>query len=364
MSAFDGWVRGAPWLWISRREHALGFLAGFFIVGLAVVLFFPKPQEILLKIPSAAESEDADRVAKVLAFALKDETELVFFVGGSAVREYPPSDDLVSKRLGEECGRPLRFVGLGASNQTFAETWALVEAARQHRVRAVLYGMTYARFEYDLVSIAQSLDSMLTPVPRPAALANWLSQTWLRYVPPFSPVSDWARALRHAMPKANPAKVWRLFSEPAVAPAPPEDPFQTRGHFYKAPVLSKAEKDAIVDQYIGSRILPFAESVKDSTYAWRALITQTIAWGARPVLLVLPEDPSMAKVDQLFRPSFDTAIDELKGAGAIVHDLRENTRLTSVDFYDQQHLVASGRRIEFERLIAAVKAAIPGCGDR
>jgi len=320
--------------------------------------------QTILKLPRDGEVEDADRVARSLGFALREGAELILFVGGSAVREYPPADEFVSARLTKECGRELRFVGLGASNQTFAETWALIEAASRGRLRTVLYGMTYARFEYDLVSIAQSLDNMLTPVPRPASLANWLSYTWLRYVPTSAWLSDSARALRHAMPKASLARVWRFMSTPPLASAPVQDPFQAPGHFYKTPVMSGEDKALIANQYLGSRILPFAEGLADSTRAWQALIQNTAVWGANPALVILPEDPSMAKVDRFFRGAFDRAIKQLETAGAAVYDMRDNPRLTAENFFDQQHLVASGRRIEFDRLIAIIKSATPGCSGR
>jgi len=86
--------------------------------------------------------------------------------------------------------------------------------------------------------------------------------------------------------------------------------------------------------------------IKEATSLWSDFQQHIAARGARVLYLVLPVDPSMNVVRNRLDPDFDHALLELEELGASVVDWRDNQSLSlrPEDFFDQQHLLESGRR--------------------
>jgi hypothetical protein len=69
----------------------------------------------------------------------------------------------------------------------------------------------------------------------------------------------------------------------------------------------------------------------------------------------------MAPADALFGPIFEQSMEQLRGAGFTVVDWRRTSTLREIDFYDQQHLLESGRRRIASQFLHFVARSLPAC---
>lgn len=355
-------------LWVISPVRAAAFVIAAAVVFLAFATSFDA-QNLLVRIPIHSGTRDADRAAQALASAVRAREQIVLLVGGSTTRELTPADQYVSDTLSARCGRPLRFVNAGSSNQTLAESWAFAEYAARSRLVAVIVGMNYFRLEEDRPSLVTSLERMIAPVPRPSSLSLWLSYEGKRLVVPWAPLSDVARRLRalwRSLPEDSDARVLarlqRLIGTPYLTFASTPDPFLIERNAYREPVLRPEAKRTIANEYGASRTTLYRERVAAGREAWSAFAASVRAWGAVSLFVALPEDPSMARIRGAFGPAFDDAMASLVVSGNSYADLRTLHGLAPEHFYDQQHLVASGRRAFWPQFLAATLDVIPYCG--
>jgi len=353
------------WGGVDRPSRALGFFIALVVLVASLAFFIPGPTQILSNMPLSSASRDSDRAAQAVAAAVASGEELVILVGGSTSRELTPSDRFVSNALTTSCGRRLRFINLGTSSQTLADSWALTEYAARSSLSTVIIGMNYYRFEEDLATITSNYENLLVPVPRPASLGIWLTTTERRFVLPWTPLTDLIRALRRAIPTWTWDNVAHFMRKPLPAEklVQPEeaDPFQNERNAYGLPVLSLDAKQAIVAEYLAARTSGYSARAASSRDVWYAFAKQITRWGASPVFMVLPEDPVLEPVRQVFGPTFDNVMSSFSASGYRTIDFRRLSDLEHAHFYDQQHLVASGRRLFWPHFLQSVIAAVPGC---
>lgn len=358
---------GLSWLGVQTRIGGAAFLMAASMVGTVLWFGVLRPVEILQRLPITAKTDDADRAALVLSHALQSSDELVVIIGGSATRELTPNEPFVSKALTRACGRPLTFLNLGTSSQTFAEGWALAELASRGRLVTVIAGLNYYRLEVDRESTEAEVTTMRVPVPQARTLVAWLWGGGGRLIAPFTPFADTARALRlaeRALPDLSWAERLRRLRDdsPRTEAPPPDDDYSQKGRtYYVEPVMSPESKVAVVAQYLAARTTLFRARAPSGIRAWEALFAQVRGWGATPVAAVLPEDSVMLRLRPTFGPVLESAMSTFAATGVHVVDLRRAPGLQPSHFFDQQHLTPAGRRVFWPTLLRGLAVSVPNC---
>jgi hypothetical protein len=274
----------------------------------------------------------------------------VLLVGGSAARELTGSDRHVAEALARLCGHPVDFFNVGSSNQTLEETWALAHLDTPHDKRLILLALTLFRFDWDFSGALAELGQHPMGLQPAVGFRRELTRETGRIGPLLTLPTSLAHLERLGLAWSPRA----LFSADApVGNVAEPDPFQSTRNAYRAPALAPSEKRRIVDEFTAWRARSIIERVPSSTIILRALARSLKASGRDVAFLVLPHDPSFERVDQFLHPHIGPALGQLDRLAPVI-DLRASAPLSSEHFYDQQHLLAEGRRLLQPRLTAEV----------
>ena len=353
-------VRGAPWLWINSRARAAA--AAITVLGLfgGVALFeTSEPWRRLAAAEPKAGAARETRLLATLAWVGASRVDTVILLGGSTAQELPPSEARLSALLTERCDRPIRFINGATSSQTMAESWMVAEAVPDSRRALVVVGMNYQRFEEGFAEVARDVSAPLLPLRSSRALEDALNEAGQ---PPVQTLSSLAGTawLLHRLDQVN----FRAEPEPFevfLARRDGETPWHGPLNLYRDPPLGPAKKAAIVRQMIAERLSLFEGRRAEAGALWRAFVRRFEGPDSTVLFLALPEDPSMTPFAAFAGEGFAHEMAGLGGAGARVADWRTDHGLVPRDFYDQQHLLQSGRRKLEPRLADLLAGAVVGC---
>jgi hypothetical protein len=277
-------------------------------------------------------------------------------VGGSSTRELTPDDGLVSQRLSMACGENLEFVNAGSSNQTFAEAWNLVSLFPRERIRAVIVGLNYYKLSEDDTEVISQMRSGYLPLPIAPSLSWYLYTRTGRIVVPMNIFELAARTK---------VSVWRLAAligrnGSLSSLGPPSDVYNVDRNMYRSAPKTAVEKDEIVSRFLAERTAMFREKSLAGAALWRGFADHFSASSTNVGFMLLPEDPSMQRVSRVLSDQLRSSMAVLSSAYPVL-DLRTGTHLEPSDFYDQQHLLADGRKKILPALLSGVEKVIPSC---
>ena len=306
-----------------------------------------------------AKADDWERAAARLAQAISTEADIVLLLGGSAARELTGLDAYYSAALSQACRRPILFVNVGTPAQSFIETWSLVRAVPQNRLSLAIVALNYSRFEntrndvlspiytrrFPFVSDSESFDGEITANTRTPDPFDFLRNlSWLvRHARAF----DWK--------KSKPSYEELTFINNGA------DLFADQRNAYAYPSLTFSQKKEIALAYIAQRYPKFSVARKESTVLWVHFAERVIGAGANTLFLALPESAAFKSVDDLLGADFEQSLASFQNKGAMIADWRHLSFLTESDFYDQQHLLASGRKTLVHPFLKLVKGGIRNC---
>jgi hypothetical protein len=353
-------VRGAPWLWISTRPRAAAAAVAFLGMLSAVALFeASQPWRLLAAAEPRNHAAHDTRLLTTLAWVGVSGIDTVILVGGSTARELPPSEARLSGILTERCGRPIRFVNGATTSQTLAESWMITEAVPDERRALTIVGMNYLRFEEGFAEVARDLRAPLLPLRTPEGLERVLIETGH---PPASALPG-LTATAWLLPRIDEVDFNRAPEafDDFKARRTGQTPWQGPQNIYSDPPLNPAAKATINQQMVAERLSLFEARRGQAGALWRAFVRRFAVPQSDVIFLALPEDPSMAPFAALARVGFAEEMAALDRAGARVTDWRTNHGLVEEDFYDQQHLIASGRRKLEPRLVQLISSNLTGC---
>jgi hypothetical protein len=363
MSDFDRLVSlnsRLPWLCIETRARAAGFLSVIVIVILlALRLELGGAWNLYATGNQVAKAgDDFPLLLQTVANAFQETgNELVFLVGGSAVRELTADDPLLSRALTEQCGRDIQFVNLASSSQTFSESWDIAALAPEKRKRLLLIGINPYRLGFDDNNVIAEVSNNPSGIPVSSSLLWSVAFNTGHAANPERVLASIGRQKRYGA-KLHPLDL--LFPGRAVARRPAEDPFQPERSSYLEPVWTHAEKLQQANDYIAARVLDFHERFRSAVKWYNRLADYQEGSGADVKFIITPTEETFGRVGALISPDFQEAI-RLLGGESKVLDLRSQSKeLDSSDFFDVQHLVAKGRAKLQPALVAAVSHAL-GC---
>lgn len=351
-SALDG----ASILWITDRRRALAALLAAVIVFLPAAAFEKfGPWRMFAGATVGPEaSEDAKLVAG-LAKAAASKGEIVLMVGGSTTREFTGSDNHLSNELAKRCGRKITFVNGGSSSQTVAETWQIAFAMPPDRLKLVISGMNYLRFEESFAQVRNNVGDTALPLPKSRALSSSLAQFGWPVPLSIPGLKGSAWLVAHG---------GEMFADQTEGPGlvgGDADVFGLR-NVYRAPSLSAKAKRLIVTQMAIERAPQYLRSRGESVELWREFAARLRRQGTRTEFLILPESASMAPIDRRLGSLLLADVRTAAAPEGGFADWRHFHGLLEEDFFDQQHLLSSGRAKLVERFVAFVAQRLGNCG--
>jgi hypothetical protein len=299
--------------------------------------------QLVLRTAAAAFSSSADR-------------PLVLFLGGSVVREFTGDDADVSRELSETCNQALQFVNLGSSSQSLGESYTLALLAPPARRRLVVFGLTPYRLDTDPVTELSDFERLPLGLPMTLSFAQLLHDFTGRVPNLLGSFGSLARLERLGVNWSW----WDLMRLRSGAPTPLEpDPFFSRRNLYGPPVLDRAAKQKMVQEFTSWRSPSIASAAPKAIEMWSSLAEQLRNAGSTVAFALLPEDGSVVVPGASAQAAITRAAQVFR-RHTVVIDLRELPGLSSDDFYDMHHLVATGRRKVLPAFVASLAQTL-GC---
>tara|TARA_R110002124_G_scaffold55108_3_gene156067 strand:- start:2512 stop:3606 length:1095 start_codon:yes stop_codon:yes gene_type:complete len=352
-------IEGAPWLWINTPTRAAAAAVAALLVLAPTVMFEnSEPWHLLATAKPDKDAARETHLMTTLAWTSATPVDTVIMVGGSSAREFSGLDSRLSRLLSARCGRAIHFVNAGTSSQTMAESWALAEGIPDAQRRLVVVGINYSGFEQGPAEIVRELRSPLLPLKVPRALKHavksggysspdttpWMNQTsWLvrrldqvTFQDKIEPFEDFVRSEG-------------------------QTPWQGPQHIYRAPALDRTQKAGIVRRMTAERLHLFNARHKEALALWHAFLARFIERKSAVLFLALPESASMEPMNRRVGSAFASDLSTLERDGARVADWRTNHGLPEASFYDQQHLLESGRHAIEPRFVDLLVNTLPDC---
>ena len=113
-----------------------------------------------------------------------------------------------------------------------------------------------------------------------------------------------------------------------------------------------------------SRYHDFINNFEIGANRWNGFIEAVHKDGNEIFFIDLPISPSFKNTLSAFKTEYDAILGSHRTHGAdVVSWVSSGTGLQESDFYDQQHLLASGRRKVEPWIIKELASRIPGCGE-
>lgn len=352
----------APYLWVVNRIRALAFLvAAAVIVGPLLWLEYRGGWMLMQELRVRNETDLTDdwlRVPIKVAAAGAMQADVVLLLGGSTGRELTPSDAYMSASLTGLCGRPIRFVNASSSSQLFGEAWAVTEALPPEKLRLVVVSLNPLRFEEGPADVARSALVQRLPYHMPKGVHELVSRHGYAASRPFPelPVSAWLKRYRSRLERAPAADLEAFVGSDAMPP------FQAASHVYAPPALPAKAKMNIVAQMALERVPVYEKNHAQGAALWTEFARHFATTQRQVLFLQLPESRFLEPLTARIQGRYEADLAALRRAGFPVEATRSAELLEEDDFFDQQHLLASGREKIAAALVAQFAARLPGCG--
>lgn len=349
----------APILWITTRQRALAALiAGVLVFAPVVAIESWGPWKLLGEASLEAAAPQKTAMVASLAWAAKRDVDVVLLTGGSTSREFTASDPHVSRALTQRCGRPIRFINAGTSAQNLLESWQIAAAIPEARRRLVVVGLNYLRLEESREQVARSAQRRALPFEIPPPLRQSLAGFG---APPIAEalrprgITWLLRQQKHIDSRKPPASLQQLIATDEV------DPFKGPRNMYGGPALPRGHKQQFVSHMIMERWPMYRRNHAEAVGLWKEFTRDFSSATSRVMFLAMPETSVLAPLNALAGAMLERDMGELRGAGALVVDWRTSHGLAEEDFYDQQHLLSSGRAKLTDRFVDLLATSIPDC---
>jgi hypothetical protein len=353
------WVRRWSWLAIETPARAAGFLSVVAVVAIIALRAEFVPIWNLFADGADDVKVDNQLLLWTLANTLDSaDAEKVIVVGGSTDRELTADDPFVSTELTNRCKRKIEIVNLASSSQSFAESWDVLALLPDHGRRLMLVGVNSYRIGFDNSDVESDLANNPTGVPTSFSL-------WWTVARHTGYVGSLERTIGSVARQQSFGAHWRLsdlfVARPMTAKTPATSPFQPDRSSYREPVWTRDQKVRQSYEYIATRVMDFHDRFHAGVDWYKRLAAHFRRTGAAVKFLVTPTDDSFGTAAKLESADFEAALQLLGGADEVI-DLRNKAKLEAGDFYDMQHLVATGREKLQPAFVDAVSREL-GCNS-
>ncbi len=350
---------GPSYVWISSSKRAFAaILAGLLVFIPITIIEIWGPWKLLGDVSLKKDAPQTFTSVASLAWAAKENIDVVLLVGGSTSRELTASDAHISRLLTQRCGHSIRFINAGTSSQNLLESWQLTDALASSQRKLVIVGFNHLRFEGGRKQVYESTRKMLLPFAVPDQLKNSLSEFYFSNIPSaFNPkgIAWIIKGINYINFGASP------LSHTSFIEVNEDDPYHTGRNLYKEPPLPSRQKEVLVSHMIAERLPIYRTAHVEAVDLWKLFIRNYSSANSKVLFLGLPVSPEMRRLNDATSIEMRQDLIELQNAGALIADWRIDHFLSDADFYDQQHLLSSGRKKLDARFVDLVVKSTPGC---
>ena len=350
------WAGDSSVLWIDRKSKAFAFLIVFCISTFGLVfLEYSKPWRLLKIYYASQENSTSFQLASwKVANDVSIPGDKVVFIGGSASRELTATDSFVTQSLRKLCGDDVTFVNSATPGQTLPETWATINALKSSSLKTLVYGFNDWKLSEGVRDTIRQASAMRLPFAAPPEMMSYLSSVSDRAAIAF-PVpnaSGWLYANRKG------------FKSTGGPSAEISDPFQSAHHRYTAPSKSLEEKHAIAARFLAESSYPMELKYLEAAEIFAALVRDLKQNGTEVVFLVLPQSSVLKRHSLYTKEMADEGLAVIRASGAKIYDWRILPELVENDFYDQTHILSSGRKKIHDKLVSMMAENFQPCNQQ
>lgn len=349
-SKFSDQLNTSRWAGIKSKKDSYVFIIFTILVIIFFSLYYTSNYEKNIKQKYISQKNSTFETFKNTD-NFKHKGLNVLLLGGSTSRELTGSNDYLSEKISLLCGREVNFINAGTSSQSYI-TSRTIYSRYKEKIDLVIIGMNY--FRYILPASQVPKDTLNTKLMSTIPFSVFLEEfPTSQNLPAIQPIYFLAKF--NNLLKSNKISTHKKEKEK-------ENDFQSIHNKYNLPEKSMIEKENIVKNFLLSRHSDFINYSLDGSRHWEYFSEYAKNNNSNVVFLVLPEDQSLKKITKFFSSRFNEIILKHKKKGINVIDWRyEDLNLNSKDFYDQQHLLKSGRKKIVSPLSILVSNNLPGC---
>jgi hypothetical protein len=346
-------LNASRWMFISTRTDAIVFLFAFLMFIITNALFYLyDSSDWLIKRYHSITYNPVSQLKKKERFS--NVSLNVLLLGGSTSRELIGDGVRFSERLSAACDEGVEFVNAGFRNQTYVNSVSLYDEFNSRGVDLVVVGMNYYRLIIARAALQTDMlnSDQIVPIPFHLTLEEFPETQILPSIQPINLLAKLDQFL-------NVTKSIRL----GVAPEPkPTNEFVSFQNVYKPPAMSLERKQQTVRRFLLSRLPDYLNNSGDGIDRWITFSEYAQKKGSRVLFLALPEDTTMEKVRPFFELEFMNFKKRAAATGAGFVDWRQvNLNLEANDFYDQQHLLPTGREKIVDHLVSLFAKNLKTC---
>ena len=360
MSDFDRILyrlRQFSWMGIDDKPKALAFITVLIIfVAIIITIEIKLPwNDALSYARFNNENSELLSLGRHIEQSSQSSVPVILFIGGSTTREFSATDKYVSSQISKLCGKDVLFINAGTTSQTLTEAWAMVDSFSKANLALVIVGTNHYRFITNKRHVKLQAGNVFKA---PVSPSTSLQMSYFSDYQNF-PKSKLVQFL-------SLARLFKGIEGISVSKAQPthfntNNPFFGSRNYYKEPAHDMKWKQLRVSLFAATRIPQFLSMVEEGTHLWIDFLGHTKSRGIKVLFLALPYDPSMKKVKNITELSFTRALITLALSGGEIVDWRDEHNLSSNDFFDQQHLLESGRRKIADQFHELIAKSLPFC---
>lgn len=357
ISAFNvkNYLEDARWMFLSTRLRAIVFIISCIFLCITLAIFYiVDPTQKILSQYLYPKRNSIELLSHVNEY--KKDSIHVLLLGGSTSRELTGDSKIISEKISNICSKPVNFINAGSSSQSYVAARTLYSEYQKKNVDLVIVGLNYFRLIVNPLKLNANISNNGLLIPTPI---NLLIEEFglAQHMPAIEPLYFGAK-LRYFIKKSGSENLINT----ARGEAKKSLEFVALHNYYKKPAKSKQEKQKDVRRFLLSRYPDYSEYSSIGIERWLRFSEYAKSQGSNVLLLSLPQDESMMSVDGYFSPIFDRFLFIAKSRGISVEDWRKNKfQLVSDDYFDQQHLLASGRKKIVQEIVNLIVNHLPEC---
>lgn len=286
---------------------------------------------------------------------LDDDSYTILLLGGSTSRELTYSDRFLSDTLSQLCRRKVSFINAGSSSQDYIASRSIYDFFSKKGIDLVIVGANLYRYLFSPSGIHKN--ALFNQLSIPISAGIFVSERGSSLTPPpLSPIYTGAYLA------AKESLITQLSLGRSFAVRDEFENSTGLHNLYRTPPRTSKYKTRIARQYLLQNYVAFKQNADFGASRWNDFFEQVIRDGAEVVVLDLPVSTTFLSTERFFRDQYDEILNSHDAIGAwVVRWPAADLGLVESDFFDQQHLLASGRQKIEPALLLMIQDRITGC---
>ena len=289
-------------------------------------------------------------------FKSTDDVFTVLLLGGSTSRELTDSNTYISKLLSERCALKINFINAGSPAQSYVASQSIYDYYSRRGVGLVIIGANYLRYILNEAYFKEISSQYRGSIP--ISLNLFLEEyPNIQNPPQIEPL--YLLSKLYIQNKKNNLVYESNFLFSKIQFLKDKVGFQNR-FFSKSESWEKRNKR--LRHFDILRYEDFLNFGPNQSRRWNLFIDNALSKGSKVLFIDLPKAPYFDKKTNLFQGLMNEFLDShLKNGANVIRMKSSDLNLKDDDFYDQQHLLSSGRKKVESLLIESIADNISEC---